>query len=293
MNEALITPDQLTRWVPGKLTVRSPTTGWRGISVRGYRYEGSDVEVPPFADYLVVAYRRGSTAMHRELEGRWSSVNVGPGDVSLLTRAETSHWVWPQRLDVVHIYLTEDELASTCREMYEQEIAGIELHDTLRAEDPTLHATAMQIAREAAMSDTGSRLVVDALAVAMSVRILRSHAHIRLRADIPGSGLTPTQIQRLNDRIRDQLSDDLSLQELADTVGLTRYHFARVFKRTFGVAPHQYVTQRRIERAKLLLRRTGLPIREIAADCGFSDQSHLTRIFSRYVGVTPGRYRSR
>ena len=69
MTELLIGPDDLPAWLPGTPTVRSPEQGWKGVTVRGYRYGGSDVEVPPLRDHVVVAYRRGTTPMRRSVDG--------------------------------------------------------------------------------------------------------------------------------------------------------------------------------------------------------------------------------
>ena len=88
------------------------------------------------------------------------------------------------------------------------------------------------------------------------------------------------------------MGSDLSLQQLADTVGLSRYHCARTFKDTTGTSAHEYVTMQRVERAKVLLQRTRQPLGDIAAVCGFADQSHFTRVFRQRVGVTPGKFRS-
>jgi AraC family transcriptional regulator len=80
---------------------------------------------------------------------------------------------------------------------------------------------------------------------------------------------------------------------MAAVVGLNPYHFARQFKAATGLPPHQYVIARRVERAKQLLQAgTGLPLAEVAADAGFSDQSQFSRHFKRLVGVTPGRFRT-
>lgn len=138
----LITPDEVPIWVPGQLTVRNPEQGWSGLAVRGYRYPGSDVEVPPVRDFVIVAYRQGHTDIHRLLEGRWSGEDVGPGDVSLLTRAMDSRWVWPQDVDVVLVFLTEQEVMDTCRQMYERDVADVDLRDVLKASDPAIHRTA-------------------------------------------------------------------------------------------------------------------------------------------------------
>ena len=81
------------------------------------------------------------------------------------------------------------------------------------------------------------------------------------------------------------------MTDLAEVACLSPYHFSRSFKQAVGVGPQRYVMQRRIDRAKTLMRRTKQPLAMIAQEAGFSDQSHLTSIFRRETGVTPGRYR--
>jgi AraC family transcriptional regulator len=293
MAQLLIAPDQLPAWVPGRLTVHNPDAGWDGLSVRGYRYGPSDVVVPPLRDYAVVAYRRGMTPMRRRVHTNWTVENLRPGDVSLLTRAAESHWVWPQDIEVVHVYLTQDELARTCRQMYERDVEDAELHDTVKAEDPAIHRTVMQIAHEAAQGAAGSKLMVDSLSCQLAVHILRKHAHVVFR-EIGGlDGLTFQQDRTIRDYIHAHLGDTLSLDVLAAVAGLSRFHFARKFRATIGTTPHAFVLQQRVERARTLLERTHDPLPDIAASCGFADQPHLTREFKKRIGVTPGRYRSR
>jgi AraC family transcriptional regulator len=291
MASNLIRPDQLPVWVPGRLTVQSPDQGWDGVSVRGYLYPGHDVEVPPMRDYMIVAYRRGATVMRRRLDGQWKEESLGPGDVSLLTRATESHWVWAKNIEVVHVYLTQEELAATCRQMYEREVAEVELHDVVKANDPAIYRTAMITAAEAAQSDIGSPLLVQSLSCQLAVHILRRHAEVRFREHSPVEGLSFRQTRQVENFIRTHLRENISLDDLAGAAGLSRYHFARRFRQTTGTSPHEFVLQQRVARARIMLQRTRSPLREIAALSGFSDQSHMTRVFRKRLGVTPGQYR--
>jgi len=291
MTPSLIQPDELPAWVPGRLTVRSPDEGWDGVSVRGYRYAGSDVEVPPMRDYIVVAYRRGATPMRRRTDGSWIREELGPGDVSLLTRAAESHWVWPEDIEVVHVYLTHDELTATCRQMYEREVAEVELLDEVKANDPLIHRTAMLIAAEARHDDAGSRLLVDSLSCQLAVYILRRHAHIVFREPADTAGLTSGQERIVRDYVREHLRRNIALNDLAAAVGLSRFHFARRFKQSTGQTPHAFVMAERLARSQTLLRRTSVPLPDVAAQCGFSDQSHMNRVFAKHLGITPGQYR--
>lgn len=107
------------------------------------------------------------------------------------------------------------------------------------------------------------------------------------------NALATPQIGCILLHIEQNLDGDLSLAALAGVAGLSPSHFARRFKATIGDAPHQYVLARRVNGAKRLLLESDLPLAEIAAALGFSSQAHLTGIFGRTVGMTPGAYRTR
>jgi AraC family transcriptional regulator len=96
----------------------------------------------------------------------------------------------------------------------------------------------------------------------------------------------------VRDYIETNLDDRLTLSDLAGVACLSPYHFSRSFKEAVGVGPQRYVMQRRLERAKTLVRRSSQPLAAIAQEVGFVDQSHLTSIFRREIGMTPGRYRT-
>ncbi|MGB8436467.1 MAG: AraC family transcriptional regulator [Burkholderiales bacterium] len=98
-------------------------------------------------------------------------------------------------------------------------------------------------------------------------------------------------MQQALDFIDAHLGERLTLMAIADEVRLSPYHFAHVFKRLIGVAPHQYVMQQRLERAKHLLVHTSLPIVAIAVELGYANQSHFSEQFHRETGLTPLIYR--
>ena len=99
----------------------------------------------------------------------------------------------------------------------------------------------------------------------------------------------PDAVRRAREIIDDRYDENLTLSEIASTVGLSRFRLAHAFAQSVGFAPHEYLMCRRVERAKSLLL-TGLPPADVATSVGFCDQSHLTRHFRRRVGVTPGQY---
>ncbi|WP_426610392.1 helix-turn-helix domain-containing protein [Bradyrhizobium sp. McL0616] len=104
--------------------------------------------------------------------------------------------------------------------------------------------------------------------------------------------LARPQITRVVSYIEDNLAQALCLLELSEVAGLSRVQFVRQFKQATGQPPHAYILQRRIERAKALLKNSDSTIVGVALDLGFCNQNHFARVFSKTVGMTPGRWRS-
>ena len=105
--------------------------------------------------------------------------------------------------------------------------------------------------------------------------------------------MAPNKLRRALEFISDRLEQQqgIPLEVVAQEVGMSRYHFSRVFKESMGLSPINYIVRQRIERAKKLLAETDLPIADIALQAGFSGQSHFTTFFSKLVGLTPRSFR--
>lgn len=110
---------------------------------------------------------------------------------------------------------------------------------------------------------------------------------------VTGGGLAPWQADLAARLLLSHLSGDCPVAELAGRCGLSRSHFARAFRISMGLPPHRWLMRFRIEQAQEKLERTSETIAEIALNCGFADQSHLTRVFHEIVGASPAAWRRR
>ena len=146
-----------------------------------------------------------------------------------------------------------------------------------------------------ARPEHASPLFTDYVFLAMVTHLAVAYGGIRRRDmeayEGKGRMLTPLQERRVTSRLLDDLAVNSSLAELAALCGLSRSYFVRAFKQTTGMSPHHWLLMHRARRAKDLLRGTGMSIAEIAVACGFADQSHLTRVFSKAFGISPGAWR--
>lgn len=144
------------------------------------------------------------------------------------------------------------------------------------------------MAQDCADRSPAGPLVVDALVTALVQRLAATAPPSPAR-----ERMSPGRVQRVLDFIEAELHRPIGLDELAAQADIGVRRFCAAFRDAVGVSPHQHLLQRRVERAKSLLRDDGLSLAEIAAAVGFSDQSQFTRTFGRIAGTSPGRYRSR
>ena len=130
-------------------------------------------------------------------------------------------------------------------------------------------------------------LFVHHVALALSIHLARSYGDVAALPQQCRGGLAPWQERRAKDLLDAHIGAGITLNVLARACELSNRHFTRAFRRSTGMAAHQWLQSRRIEKAKQLLEKSSASLGSIALDCGFADQSHFTRAFSRVVGVTP------
>ena len=155
--------------------------------------------------------------------------------------------------------------------------------------DAPLHSLALLMRDE--LAGAVDPLMVDALATAAGIHLLRTASDARPRPIERRSALPPRALARVFDAIEAGLADGTRLDGLARLVELSPDHLWRCFRAETGLTPHQYQTQRRVERVKALLGEPAVSLADASLRAGFSSQSHMTRAFRRAVGTTPARYR--
>ena len=287
----LISPAELPTWVPGRVVSASDGLGWKDVAHRSYAYVGLDVPIPPMDHFTIVRYRSGDTPMDRCIDGQWSRTTCVPGDFSLLTRSEHSHWQWTRDIEVAHVYLSEALMSRVASDVLERSVSEVRLHDVLQAQDPVVTDIADAITAEARQQGIGGALYAEALSIQLVVHLIRKYAEVSFRDQKPAGPICRNHLRRLDEYIETHIEDGVTIEGMAGILGLGVWTFTRHFRASAGCTPYEYVMRRRVERASQMLSAGHRAIKDVAASCGFADQAHLTRVLRMRLGTTPLRLR--
>jgi AraC family transcriptional regulator len=157
--------------------------------------------------------------------------------------------------------------------------------------DPVVHQLGQTLLYSLERPHHTSKIFLDHVLQALNCHFVFSYGGVPISARRFLGGLSPWQMRRATELLEAHLDGNIALQKVAEACQLSVSHFARAFKKTFRKPPYQWLTERRVERARDLMRNSRLPLADIATRCGFTDQSALHRIFKRMHGVTPGMWR--
>lgn len=214
------------------------------------------------------------------------------GDISLVPANSPLFARWEDAENCLQIRLTSEFVRSVARETLTQDCDRIQLQPEFQSHNPQIESISLMLLSERQQGSLGSRLYTDSLANILAVSLLREYVTTKIRLPAYEGGLRPRQLRQVLDYIDAYLDKDIKLADLAQIIGMSQYHFSRLFKQSLGISPYQYLLHQRIERAKKLLKQTDRRITDIALDCGFNSHSHLSKQFQQLTGITPRAYRS-
>jgi AraC family transcriptional regulator len=209
------------------------------------------------------------------------------GDIDIIPALTDSRWEIHDQNDTALILALPPSLLDTVAEEHGFDSHRVEIRNRFQIRDPQLENICWALKAEMESNYPSGRLYVDSLAVSVASRLVSTHSSVAQRPAALNGGLGGRRFKQALAYIDDHLSEDLSLSRIAAATGVSASHFKTLFRESTGSPVHQYVIQRRIERAKDLLMQGKLSIAEIALATGFSHQSHMARHMRRSVGLAP------
>lgn len=267
-------------------------------------HEASGVfELPGgFHDHLLIGYT-DVRFWHRQCRGgRRVEATYVPGRVNVLPARDGFTWEWKgeQAFRSCHTYLAPSMLRRVAEDAMGINPDRLQLRHAFDVLDPRLQTMLSLLHRELPTdSEPGepggaSLLYVEGISLGLALHLIRNYSTQALRDVVRPGALTDREVAVISDYVEAHLHEPIRLDDLAAALKLSVFHFSRRFKRATGQTPHQFVMDRRVERACVLLtdpRQRDRTIASIAQECGFANPSHLGRHLRRVVGMTPSAFR--
>lgn len=170
-------------------------------------------------------------------------------------------------------------------------VGTVELGHWCKMVDVRLGALVKAVNAERISGFSSGRLFLDSIEQAIAAALVDAYAGQSRSARPLRGGLGPARLRRVKELVHAKMEDELTLIEMAQSVELSPAHFSRMFHKSTGESPHQFVLRQRIERAKEMLRAAETRALDVAVACGFKTQQHFARVFRRVCGASPTKYR--
>ncbi|MDC7218768.1 MAG: AraC family transcriptional regulator [Spirochaetales bacterium] len=206
----------------------------------------------------------------------------------LMPAGVSSSWQLEGPISFFHIYFKEKGLRETAEKVFDRGGETWSVPDLTYEIDRELILLSQWLLHTSLDSLRENPLLTEqniySLMVYLTGKLFRSSSSFPAKG-----GLSTRNCRIIREYIHENLDSRLQLNGLSQLAGLSEFHFMRMFKQSFGLTPHEYISRVRVDRAKDLMAGF-VPLSQIALETGFSSQAHFTRVFKKYTGRTPGLY---
>ena len=213
-----------------------------------------------------------------------------PGSIFLFDMEKTPVVHFEAPFDNVRFQAAKETLRELAEENGLRWIDGLK-GDAWGTPDPVMLALASSLLPALEHPNEASSLFMDHITLAFFARLMSAYSGFAAVHQTARGGLAPWQLRRVKELTEGHLGENFSLSALAKECSLSPSYFARAFRLSLGMPPHQWLLERRVALSKRLLLGPAQSLTDIADACGFADQSHLTKVFSRLMGTTPGAWK--
>jgi AraC family transcriptional regulator len=296
MNHATATIDLTNQQEAAQLLPQAPLvdsyhSGWNGLTFTHYRHPPHEtVEHCLLQHSLVITDPNSCFQAERHMDGKFQHYAHGNGRVDVIPAFLNHSTNWDRDVEFSVIAICPTLLDQATQDLMQGEV---ELIPQVSIDDPVIQQLALALKLEIQTGCLSGRLYGELLGTALAARLAANYAVRKPSLGSKVNGLPQSQLRQVVDYIKANLTENLSILDLATLTRMSESHFSRSFKQSMVLSPYQYLIQQRVERAKQLLETRSIAISTIALDCGFANQTHLTKVFRQMTGVTPKAYQMR
>jgi AraC family transcriptional regulator len=285
-----LTPEQWDATLSGP-PILSTAPSWRHALLRQWKGTSPDMRQPPLDHHYVVPHLGGPKRVHRRGEGPPLAADIRPGELTVVPAGASFDWRTEGPIEFAHLYCEPRRLDRAVAAVFDRDPSAVRIEEAVGLADGHLQGLFASMLDAAGDPAARTGLYLESLLDAFLVRLLLRLSNIDAVDMRARYALAPHRLRKVLDYIEAHLAENVSLDDLAEVSGVSRFHFTRAFGRATGVPPYAYVTRRRVEAAKRLLRETRLPLAEIAQRCGFHSPGQFSTTFRNLTSATPSGYR--
>jgi AraC family transcriptional regulator len=265
--------------------------GWRRAFMSVQREGPHKMHFRARSDVLVNVVNSKTVKGRITVDGQDYPIEGGPGTITIVPARKPFDLVLENTVDTTHLYIRRKVIDQVISSMFSEGKRDVEIKFCPATYDPVLEHLCSAVRLGLHEASRASAQYVDLMLHGVAAYLVRNYSAADLSTEGVAATLTERQVLRTREIIEARLADKITLADIACEFQLSSDHFERLFKRASGVTLYQFIIRCRVDRARTMLAETAMPIVDIAAECGFADQVHLTRAFGRIVGTTPAAYR--
>jgi AraC family transcriptional regulator len=276
---------------PRSPLLSSQQAAWQAIALGYYTQPAHTTpEYAPTQHLISIHLSSPSTCEQQWRHQSGNKEQQAYGDITINPASCFVREKWDREVEFLEIYLSSSFFSTTACEILDSD--SVEILPRTVVRDPLIQSIGLTLKTELESrlkknTTFPSSIYVESAAHLLSVHLLKHYStHKPVLRDY-GNKLPDYKLKRVLAYIEENLDEEISLSAIANEVGMSQHYFSRLFKKSTGITPYQYVLKARIEQAKKLLLQSQLSIAEIALEVGFASQSHFTQSFKRFTGVTP------
>jgi len=272
----------------GVLKVFAQVHTANGLSFQILKAPLGIVELPESEDVLVDLHLGAPAKMACRRSGKRFIGTALRGHVGVVPARTAMHWEMFDDSDLCLLLSVPQKIIAAVARDLGADPAKVEVLDRFQIRDSQLEMLTLAVKNELESGCLSGRLYLDGLGIAIASRLLTHHSSHSLAPHHNGQqSVTDRRLKQVLLFIEENLAQDLPLDQLAAVAQVSPSHFKAVFRKSMGLPVHQYVIERRVDRARSLLLEENLSLAEIALAAGFAHQSHLARHMRRVLGAPP------
>jgi AraC family transcriptional regulator len=285
------------RYAGGECLFESRGEAWRDVKawITALPPTVGTLHLPAVSEPFLAWTTSGEVDFQEREGGQpWITNRIRKGSFFLTTGGAPYDVRWravsPEPFEAMYVFVELPVLQRALEEVFGPDATHARLQDASAFDDEGLNSL-LGLLRAELMRREASPGFVEAIAQAIAIHLARTYGV----ADEESHGSSPSlpgfKLRQITDWMAEHLTEELSLDRLADQAGLSKFHFQRLFKGALGVSPSQYLIDLRMNEARRLLRETKMSVVDVALEVAYANPSHFARLFRRETGLSPSDYR--